>query len=133
MVTDVMTRSPIVVPRTLPIARLVEDFFGRYHVSGFPVEDDGRLAGFVTWAQVEQAARAADGLVVGDLMAPIDATLIVSTHDSAWRAFMKIAKNRVGRVAVVDHGRLLGIVSHRDLSHVLAVEGVRTTLGERAA
>jgi Zn-dependent protease/CBS domain-containing protein len=132
-VTQVMTRAPIVVPPTLPISRLVDEFFSRYHVAGFPVDDAGRLAGFITWAQVEQVAAAADGLVVADVMAPVDGSLVVSSRDSAWRAFMKISRNRVGRVAVVDHGRLVGIVSHRDLAHVLAVEGVRTTMGDRTA
>jgi CBS domain-containing protein len=66
-------------------------------------------------------------------MLPVAPEMVVSSNDSAWSAFMKLSRNRAGRVAVVDGGRLVGIVSHRDLQRVLAVETVRTTITRKAA
>jgi Zn-dependent protease len=46
----------------------------------------------------------------------------VSPRDSAWQAFLKIARNGRGRVAVVDRGVLVGVISQRDLQDVVTAE-----------
>ncbi len=133
-VADVMTPSPIAVSEALPLARVIDDFFRVHRVSGFPVlREGGGVAGFVTWSQVERAAPVLDGATVRDVMVPAGGSLVVSPHDSAWSAFMKISRNQVGRVVVLDRGKLVGIVSHRDLQRVLAVESLRGALERRAA
>lgn len=45
---------------------------------------------------------------------------VVSPHDSAWQAFLEMSRHRGVRVAVVDSGALLGVVTQRDLRHALA-------------
>jgi Zn-dependent protease len=47
---------------------------------------------------------------------------VVSPRDSAWQAFLKIARNRRGRVAVVDKGVLVGVVTQRDLHDVVTAD-----------
>jgi Zn-dependent protease len=132
-VADVMTPEPITVEAATPLATVLSERFAAHRVSGFPVTDDGRLVGFVTWSLIEQRARASDEATAGEAMLPAGPEHVVAPRDSAWTAFLKIARNRVGRVAVVDEGRVVGIVSHRDLQHVLAVERVRANLADRAA
>lgn len=65
--------------------------------------------------------------------APIGSDDVVEPESSAWLAFLKTARNRGGRVVVVDHGRLVGVVSHRDLERAAAVEHLRAGAGHRAA
>jgi CBS domain-containing protein len=133
-VADVMTPSPITMPAQLALDRALDDFFRAHRVSAFPVQEDGRLVGLLTWSQVERAAAGAGAAtLVRDVMLPVAPEMVVSSNDSAWSAFMKLSRNRAGRVAVVDGGRLVGIVSHRDLQRVLAVETVRTTITRKAA
>jgi Zn-dependent protease/CBS domain-containing protein len=132
-VADVMTPGPIALAGTLPLATAVDDHFRLHRVSGFPVQEGGQVVGFITWGQVERAATSASGATVRDVMSPLTPGMVVSPLDTAWSAFLKLSANRVGRVAVLDGGRLVGIVSHRDLQHALAVENVRSTLTRRAA
>lgn len=58
---------------------------------------------------------------------------VVTPDSSAWLAFLKAARSRGGRVAVVDGGRLVGTVSQRDLEHASALERIRAGAGDRAA
>ncbi len=81
-------------------------------------------------ADVMQHRPSANGESVA---APIGADDAVGPESSAWLAFLKTARNRAGRVAVVDHGRLVGILSHRDLERAAAVEHLRAGVGHRAA
>jgi Zn-dependent protease len=51
-----------------------------------------------------------------------DTDQVVSPRDSAWQAFLKIARNGHGRVAVVDKGVLVGVVTQRDLHDVVTAD-----------
>lgn len=57
---------------------------------------------------------------------------LVSPRDSAWQAFLKIARNGRGRVAVVDEGVLVGVVTQRDLQDVVTADR-DTRVAPRAA
>jgi Zn-dependent protease len=58
---------------------------------------------------------------------------VVSPRDSAWHAFLKISRNGRGRVAVVDKGVLLGIVTQRDLHDVVTADDGDRRVATRAA
>jgi CBS domain-containing protein len=57
----------------------------------------------------------------------------MAPESSAWVAFLKTGRNRTGRVAVVDRGRLVGTVTRRDLEHAAALERLRAHGGRRVA
>lgn len=57
----------------------------------------------------------------------------VSPTDSAWLAFLKIARNPSGRVAVVDGEQLVGVIGQRELQDVLGRDDARTGVERRAA
>jgi CBS-domain-containing membrane protein len=65
-----------------------------------------------------------------DTVRPEDA---VSPRDSAWQAFLRIVRNGTGRVAVVDGGALVGVVTQRDLQHVVARARAADTVSARRA
>jgi Zn-dependent protease len=58
---------------------------------------------------------------------------VMAPESSAWVAFLKTGRNRTGRVAVVDRGRLVGTVTRRDLEHAAALERLRADGGRRVA
>lgn len=74
-----------------------------------------------------------DGRLVADAMVPVEDALVVRPRDSAWRAFRQMTQNRLGRVLVVEDGRVVGIVSEADIQRTLAMEDVRERLQRRAA
>jgi Zn-dependent protease len=68
-------------------------------------------------------------------MGPVmpDTDQVVSPRDSAWQAFLKIARNGRGRVAVVDNGLVVGVLTQRDLHDVVTAHDRETRVASRAA
>jgi Zn-dependent protease len=121
-VRDGMTRDTIAVPHDLSVARAIEEFFWRHHVSSFPVLDGRRLVGLISLDRLKQVPRERWATTtVRDLMVPVSAALTAAPGDSLWPAFQKLAQNGVGRLAVVENGRLVGYLSIKDVTHLLAV------------
>jgi CBS domain-containing protein len=48
----------------------------------------------------------------------------VGPEDSAFEALSKATRNQIGRLAVLAGSRLVGYVSLKDITHVLAVRGL---------
>ncbi len=63
----------------------------------------------------------------------LDADQVVAPGDSAWQAFLKIARNGRGRVAVVDKGLLVGVLTQRDLHDVVTANDGDARAAPRAA
>jgi Zn-dependent protease/predicted transcriptional regulator len=126
-VRDVMTRAVVHVPADLPVARLVEEVFWPHHVSSFPVIESGRVLGLVTVDQLKRVPRATWAETrVRDLMRPLSEALQAAPGDALWGAFQKLAANGVGRLAVLDGGQLVGYLSIKDVTHILAVSTPET-------
>jgi CBS domain-containing protein len=68
-------------------------------------------------------------------MHPLTDDLIVGPDDSVFDALGKASRNQVGRLAVLKDSRLVGYLSLKDITHVLALRGlpdrVRSGAGAR--
>jgi Zn-dependent protease/predicted transcriptional regulator len=131
-VSEAMTPNPIAVPPDLPIDRFVEDYVYRYHHREFPVARDGVLIGTIgtkqvaaldrrVWPQTPVAAIAAAG-------APADT---ISPEAAVLDAMAQMSAEGRSRLFVTRDGRLLGILTHRDLVELLAVR--LELVGDRGA
>jgi CBS domain-containing protein len=49
---------------------------------------------------------------------------VVAPDDPVSHALRQASRNGLSRVAVVDHGRLVGYLSVSDITHVLALHGI---------
>jgi CBS domain-containing protein len=131
-VVDVMTPEPLTVDAAMPLSALLDDPAG-HQVAGYPVLRGGRLVGFLPWSRVTAGVEGRADATAADAMLPLGLDDVVSPHASAWQAFLKVARNPMGRLAVVEDGRLIGIASRRDMQRALDTEGVREELAHRAA
>jgi CBS domain-containing protein len=80
------------------------------------------VVGIVSLDQLRQvpADRLAE-LRTREIMLPLVESLMAAPGDSLWQAFEKLARNGLGRVAVLDGDRLVGYLSVKDVMHVLAL------------
>jgi Zn-dependent protease len=123
-VADVMTRQVLQVPPGLSLAQLVDDYFWRHHVTSFPVVDGDRLVGIVSLRDLERVPRGAwPTTAVHKVMRPVTGQMTAGPRDSLWGAFEKVSRNGLGRLAIVENGRVVGYLSIRDIAHVLALAG----------
>jgi Zn-dependent protease len=125
-VRDVMTRDVVSVPADLPLDRVVDEYFWRHHVTSFPVVDDDRVVGILSIHRL--GARPSEEWRVTrarEAMQPIAEALTARPGDRVPDALEKLSHNGLGRLAVLEGGRLAGYLSLRDVLHVLAVSTAR--------
>jgi CBS domain-containing protein len=117
-----MTREVVHVAPDLSVARAVSDYFWRYHVTSFPVLDGGRVVGLLSIHGVGEVPQDRwESTVVRDVMLPLTDALSAAPGDRVPAALDKLSRNGLGRLAVLDHGRLAGYLSLKDVMHVLTV------------
>lgn len=118
-----MNPHPVTVTRDMPIDHLVEDYILRYHYKMLPIVEDGQLAGCVTMQQIKSVPREQwSTLTVGDIAKSCAAANTVSPETDALKVLGLMNRTRVSRVMVAEDGRLVGILSLRDLLRFLAVK-----------
>ena len=119
-VRDIMTKTVSTVPPDITVDQLVSDYFLVYHHEGYPVVRDGNLLGLVTLRSVRaipketrSSTRVDQAMMHGEPMIVVKSTL------SALDAMHRMARERVGRLLVVEDGKLLGIVTRGDLMRTI--------------
>lgn len=114
MTTPVSTVSP-----RDSITDLLRRMMAEKHM-GYPVVDGERLVGIITLQDAQKVpADQQSTVTVGSVMTPD--VLTVSPDTPAADAIQAVSSNRIGRLVVMDQGRIAGIVSRSDLIHILEV------------
>jgi Zn-dependent protease/CBS domain-containing protein len=123
-VRDIMAREVVTVPLEATVAQLADAFWS-HHVTSFPVVDGGTVRGIASVQQVHGVpAEQRMERRVSELMRPLTDDLIVGPDDSVFDALGKASRNQVGRLAVLKDSRLVGYLSLKDITHVLALRGL---------
>lgn len=127
-----MNPEPVSVPPEESLAHLVEDYIYKYHFKMFPVVADGQLTGCVSTRQVREVPRQEWGSrTVGQVAAQCAPENTVGPDEPATRALLKMQRGQVTRLLVVEDGKLIGVLTLKDLLHFLAtkleMEGAKTT------
>lgn len=126
LVADVMTTDPVTLPSGATVyeaARLMRE----HNIGAILVVDDALLAGILTDRDIVTRA-VATGATLNELTIAEIATrgpVCARTDQHAFEAVTKMREHAVSRLPVVDHGRVMGVISIGDLA--LKLED-RTTL-----
>lgn len=117
---QVMSDGLVEIPGEMTIARAVDEYFMRYDVNAFPVRMAGETTGLISMGKVRQLPRE-DWATrsVADEAEPLDAACTVSSAETLDEVVGKLMGGDVGRVLVMDHGQVVGIITPRDLSRWL--------------
>ena len=126
-VSDVMSRRPTVAPRDVTVDRFLDYYVFPSRYSSFPVvDDDGRPVGLVTLNRVKEvAADRRTTTAVGQLSCPIDELVIVGPDEPLSEVVPRMSGCADGRALVVDHDRLIGIVTPSDVMRRLETAELR--------
>lgn len=111
-----MKKDLITVPPTVSIEQLINDYFYRYHFEMFPVCDGDLLLGCISTEQVKQVPKERWGMItVGQMVKPCSPENTISPQTVAIRALSIMSRTGNSRLLVVDAGRLVGIVTLKDM------------------
>lgn len=121
-VSDIMTHGEDVdaVSPEASIAELLERMFSERH-TGYPVMDDGRLAGIITLTDAREIDRVErEAYSVADVMSTDLET--IGPDEEAMDALNRMQQQGIGRLLVVDEaGDLIGLISRTDLMTALNI------------
>jgi len=111
-----MKSDPVTVSPSISIEELVGDFFYSHHLGMFPVCDGDILLGCISPEQVKQVPREQwEDLTVGDLVQPCSPENTISPQTDAVKALSIMNRTGNSRLLVVEAGRLVGIVTLKDM------------------
>lgn len=123
-VSRFMSSEPVTVAPALPLDELLENYVYRHHHKLFPVVENGRLLGCITTRSLrdipadDRAQR-----TVADLMAPCSPENTVAPGTDTLELLGAMRRPDAGtRYMVVEGGRLLGVVSLRDLMDFISLK-----------
>jgi CIC family chloride channel protein len=118
-VGEAMSKKFEVVPNTMTLSDLAQEF-ERSHHHGFPVVDrDGKLCGVVTIQDLEKYTSKKDlaNKTVADI-ATCDTVVVAYEDEPMWSALRKLGMRDVGRLPVVrrdNESQLVGIIRRKDI------------------
>lgn len=118
-----MNSHPITVSPYVRLQDLVDDYIYRHHFKMYPVIDDERLLGCVSTDQVKTVPREEwPRRTVADIMDRCTPDNTVSPNADAMEAWMQMSRTGASRLMVEDRGRLVGILSLRDLMRFMSLK-----------
>jgi CBS domain-containing protein len=121
---EIMTTGVVSVSPDTPIAEIA-DRLGAHQISAVPVIDASEnVVGLVS----EYDLLAKTGLTAADVMTTAVITVTVDTEIADIRDLL--VSQRIRRVPVLENGRMVGIVSRRDVVALLTTEWVCGICGE---
>jgi Zn-dependent protease/CBS domain-containing protein len=122
-VSGVMLDTPVAVAPGTSLRSVVDDCFYRHHFQSFPVVSGGRLLGSVGTREIKRVPRREwSARTVGEILVPCGPDCIIGPKESALRALTAMNRGGLGRLLVVDQGKLVGIVTLADLFRLVAVK-----------
>ena len=104
--------------------KLVEDYIYQYHFKMFPVvEGTEKLVGCVTTKQVQQVPREEwDKVTVRELAGQCSPDNTIEPEADATQALSVMAQTGSGRLIVVEKGRMVGIITLKDMLKFLSLK-----------
>ncbi len=118
-----MNPAPVTVGPMTPLDQLVKDYVYRYGFALFPVVNEGQLVGCVSVQQVKRFPHEQWGhYMVQDVMSPCTSENTVAPAQDAVNLIAQMRSTGQSRIMVVDSGRLVGVITLKDLLAFLALK-----------
>jgi Zn-dependent protease/CBS domain-containing protein len=121
-VRDLMVRDPVTVQADMSLGRFMDEVAWNRRFTTYPVMDDGRVVGLLSFRCVAEVPRAEwDQRTVRECMTERAKVPILDEEEPAVEALAELSEADVHRGLVVDGERLVGLISITDLARALEV------------
>jgi CBS domain-containing protein/Zn-dependent protease len=123
-VDEIMNSQVGTIPPDITVAEASEQFFEKSKHGGYPVVDEkGAVLGIITKSDIQNIApENKEKNKIREVMTPKEKVISISPDDPAVEAMLKFSRHEVGRLLVLENGRLVGIVTRSDLMRAIQNE-----------
>ncbi len=122
-IRQIMTENVVAVDWLVPVDELVRDYIYKHQFTNFPVFNREEFIGMVSLADVKTVPKELWGFKqVRDIMTPADQVPSLNPNEDATEALARMVTDDLGRMPVVEDGRLVGIVSRRDIMNLFKIK-----------
>jgi CBS domain-containing protein len=119
-VGQIMAKSVDVIQADTLVEDAITNYFMRYKHGGYPILDGEKLVGILTLEDVRKVPENnRNRLRVSEIMTPINSIEAAHPEETAADALMRLSRKGVGRLPVIQNGRLVGIITRSDLMHAI--------------
>ncbi|MBS7655463.1 site-2 protease family protein [Candidatus Bathyarchaeota archaeon] len=127
-IKDIMSSPVCTINPNNSLMEAVENCFYKYKHGGFPVVENNELKGMLTLEDLRKVPKEAWGeTLVKQAMTSAEKLLTIKPEDPALEALIKMSSFKIGRLPVIDEGKLIGIVTRSDVIHAIRT---RLEIGE---
>lgn len=118
-----MNASPVTVTPDISLQELVEDYIYKHHYKMFPVVEDSRPVGYVSIKEVQGVPKDEwSQRQVKEIMHPCSKENTIESNTDAMKAWSIMNQSGKNRLLVVEKGRLVGIITLRDLMKFISLK-----------
>jgi Zn-dependent protease/predicted transcriptional regulator len=123
-VSRFMRRNPITVPPSATVLEWLEDYVYPYHFKMYPVVDGSTLLGCINIEAIRALPKSARAITtVAALVQPCSEENTIAADTSTSELLSGILNsNKQSRYMVVDQGKLVGMISLKDLLELISLK-----------
>ncbi len=121
-ISSVMVTDPVSVPSDITLSDLIERYLLRHHYTAYPVVDGDVPLGVVSVALVKSVPRDRwRSTTVSQAMRPLTDDIALAPEDTLPTAIGKMSASGLTKLPVMRDGRLIGVVTKRDIATYLEI------------
>jgi len=122
-IRQIMTENLVTVDWLASVEELVREYIYKHQFTNFPVFNREEFIGMVSLDAVKAVPKELWGFKqVRDVMTPAEQVPSLRPDDDATEALARMVTDDLGRMPVVENGRLVGIVSRRDILNLFKIK-----------
>jgi len=122
VVSDVMIRDVMTIPADLPLTEAVREHFGRTGFGAYPVVRGDAVVGLLCLRDVlRQTHEERHATSVQATMLPLTEALTAHPDEPVNETVGRLGASAAGRLIVLEHGRMVGLVTLRAVMRWLAM------------
>lgn len=122
-IRQIMTEEVVTVDWLASVDELVRDYIYKRQFTNFPVFNRDEFIGMVSLTQVKSVPKELWAFKqVRDIMTPAEQVPCLNPNEDATEALARMVSDDLGRMPVVEGGKLVGIVSRRDILNLFKIK-----------
>jgi Zn-dependent protease len=118
-----MNPTPVTVPSHITLQEFVDKYLYHYHYKMFPVVKDDKILGLITIQTLKSHPHEEwKHLLVGNVMQLQSSDNSIASNTPVNDALNKMSETGLSRLLVVEHKKIVGIITLKDLLEYLALK-----------